>query len=442
MRAVDIIQKKRDGQALSKPEIEWFIKEYTAGTIPDYQASALLMAIFFKGMNREETYTLTLAMANSGEMLDLSDLTDYAVDKHSSGGVGDKTTLVVLPMVAAMGIPVAKMSGRGLGFSGGTLDKLESIKGLNVNLSDTEFRRQTQEIKIVLAGQTGELAPADGKLYALRDVTATVESLPLIAASIMSKKLAAGASGIVLDVKCGRGAFMKNVESARELARMMVDIGTDAGRDMIAVLSDMNQPLGVAIGNALEVSEAIETLRGNGPADLLEHCIELASYMLELAGRGKKWTDHAAVRAELEESLHNGTALAKFRLMVEAQGGEVAAIDNPSLLPQAKIKRDVQAALAGYVAEISADKIAQAALVLGAGREKKSDTIDHAVGVEVFVKVGEKVEAGSIIARIHANSDSQLDEAQRFVNGAILYSIEPVPALPLFYGLIDGRAKA
>lgn len=442
MRAVDIIQKKRDGQALSKAEIEWFIKDYTAGEIPDYQAAALLMAIYFQGMNREETYALTLAMAHSGEMLDLSDLTDYAVDKHSSGGVGDKTTLVVLPMVATMGIPVAKMSGRGLGFSGGTLDKLESIKGLNVNLSDKEFRRQTQEIKLVLAGQTGELAPADGKLYALRDVTATVESLPLISASIMSKKLAAGASGIVLDVKCGRGAFMKDVESARELARMMVDIGTDAGRDVIAVLSDMNQPLGVAIGNALEVAEAIETLRGGGAADLREHCIELASFMVELAGRGKKWTDHDAVRAELEESLQNGTALAKFRLMVEAQGGEVAAVDNPALLPQARIKSDVGAAMAGYVAEISADKIAQAALVLGAGREKKSDSIDHAVGVEVFVKVGQKIESGETIARIHANSESHLEEARRYVNGAILYSAEPVEALPLFYGVIDGRSKS
>jgi pyrimidine-nucleoside phosphorylase len=442
MRAVDIIQKKRDGQALSKAEIEWFIKEYTAGSIPDYQASALLMAIFFQGMSREETFALTLAMANSGEMLDLSDLTDYAVDKHSSGGVGDKTTLVVLPMVAAMGIPVAKMSGRGLGFSGGTLDKLESIKGLNVNLSDSEFRRQTQEIKIVLAGQTGELAPADGKLYALRDVTATVESLPLIAASIMSKKLAAGASGIVLDVKCGRGAFMKDVASARELARTMVDIGTDAGRDVIAVLSDMNQPLGLAIGNALEVAEAIETLRGNGPADLLEHCIELASYMMELAGRGNKWTDHAAVRAELEESLKNGAALAKFRLLVEAQGGEVAAVDNPQLLPQARIKSDVPAAMSGYVAEISADKIAQGALVLGAGREKKGDLIDHAVGVEVFVKVGQKINSGDTIARIHANSETQLEEARRYVNGAVLYSAEPVQSLPLFYGVIDGRVTA
>jgi pyrimidine-nucleoside phosphorylase len=442
MRAVDIIQKKRDGQALAKAEIEWFIKEYTTGSIPDYQASALLMAIFFQGMNREETFALTLAMANSGEMLDLSDLTDYAVDKHSSGGVGDKTTLVVLPMVAAMGIPVAKMSGRGLGFSGGTLDKLESIKGLNVNLSDSEFRRQTQEIKIVLAGQTGELAPADGKLYALRDVTATVESLPLIAASIMSKKLAAGASGIVLDVKCGRGAFMKDVASARELARIMVDIGTDAGRDVIAVLSDMNQPLGLAIGNALEVVEAIETLKGNGPADLLEHCIELASYMMELAGRGNKWTDHATVRAELEESLKNGAALAKFRLLVEAQGGEVAAVDNPQLLPQARIKSDVPAAMSGYVLEISADKVAQGALALGAGREKKEDTIDHAVGVEVFVKVGQKINSGETIARIHANSETQLEEARRYVNGAILYSAEPVQALPLFYGVIDGRAKA
>jgi len=439
MRAVDIIEKKRDGQALSTEEIDWFIEKYTAEEIPDYQASALLMAIYFQGMSRDETVALTLAMAHSGEMLDLSDVIDYAVDKHSSGGVGDKTTLVVLPMVSAMGIPVAKMSGRGLGFSGGTLDKLESIKGYNVNLSDKEFRRQTQEIKLVLAGQTGELAPADGKLYALRDVTATVPSLPLIAASIMSKKLAAGAHGIVLDVKSGRGAFMATVDDARELARIMVDIGTDAGRDTVALLSDMNQPLGCAVGNALEVKEAIDTLKGGGPDDFREHCIEVATYMVELAGQGKKWTDHDTVRAELEESLKNGQALDKFKFMVEAQNGEVAAVEDTSLLPQATIVQEVKADRSGYISTVTADDIARAALALGAGREKKGDPIDFAVGVEVMVNVGDTINDGDLLAKIHANSDDALKSAQDYVDKAISIQNEKVEPLPLFYGVIDGR---
>ncbi|MBZ0278742.1 MAG: thymidine phosphorylase, partial [Anaerolineae bacterium] len=284
MRAVDILAKKRDGLALTQAEINWFIEAYTRGDVPDYQASAFLMAVFLRGMTREETVNLTLAMAHSGDVLDLSDVIPYAVDKHSSGGVGDKTSLVVLPLVAACGVPVAKMSGRGLGFSGGTLDKLEALNGYNVNLSEDEFRALAARNGLVLAGQTRELAPADGKLYALRDVTATVPCLPLIASSIMSKKIAAGANGIVLDVKAGRGAFMPTVEAARELAQIMVDIGVDAGRDMIAVISDMNQPLGVAVGNALEVVEAIETLQGGGPADFREHCLHVAAYMLRLAG--------------------------------------------------------------------------------------------------------------------------------------------------------------
>lgn len=439
MRAVDIIEKKRDGKILSTEEINWFIEKYTAEEIPDYQASALLMAIYFQGMSRDETVALTLAMAHSGEMLDLSDIIDYAVDKHSSGGVGDKTTLVVLPMVAAMGIPVAKMSGRGLGFSGGTLDKLEAIKGYNVNLSDTEFRRQTQEIKLVLAGQTGELAPADGKLYALRDVTATVPSLPLISASIMSKKLASGANGIVLDVKSGVGAFMTTLDDARELARIMVAIGTDAGRDTVALLSDMNQPLGCAVGNALEVIEAIDTLKGGGPDDFREHCIEVATYMVELAGQGKKWTNHDEVRAILENTLTNGQALDKFKLMVEAQGGEVAAIDDFSLLPQASIVHEVHSDAGGYIATVTADDIARAALALGAGRAKKEDSIDYAVGVEVMVNVGDSVQSGDLIAKIHANSQQSLKSAQDYVQKAITVQDEKVEPLPLFYGVIDGR---
>lgn len=439
MRAVDIIEKKRDGQVLAAEEIEWFIANYTSGAIPDYQAAALLMAIFLKGMSREETVSLTIAMAKSGEMLDLSDITDYAVDKHSSGGVGDKTTLVVLPVVAALGVPVAKMSGRGLGFSGGTLDKLEAIKGYNVNLSDEEFRKQAREIKLVLAGQTGELAPADGKLYALRDVTATVDNLSLIAASIMSKKLAVGAKGIVLDVKLGEGAFMKTVSAARELAQIMVDIGTDAGRDMVALLSDMNQPLGVAVGNALEVKEALETLNGGGPADLREHCLEVAAYMLQLAGRGEKWTHTDFARADAEKALKDGTAFAKFRLMVETQGGDVSMVDDPTLLPQAGLQQTVTAKQAGNVKQVAADNIARAALMLGAGREEKSDTVDPAVGVEVFVNVGDAVREGDIVARIHANDSRKMAEARTFIEKAIQYSIEGVEPLPLFYGVIDGR---
>ena len=318
---IDVIEKKRDGEALSEDDIRYFITSYTAGELPDYQASALLMAIYLNGMNRAETLSLTMAMAESGDMLDLSDICDYAIDKHSSGGVGDKTTLVVLPLVASFDVPIAKMSGRGLGFSGGTLDKLEAISGFDVNLSEDEFRRIARETGLVLAGQSKTLAPADGKLYALRDVTGTVESLPLIASSIMSKKLAAGTSGIVLDVKLGGGAFMKTLDEARALATTMVQIGTDAGRDVVALLSDMNQPLGVAAGNALEVAEAVETLRGNGPADLRAHCIEVATQMLRLSGRGERWVDLQETRVAVEERLNSGAALERLRRMVAAQAG-------------------------------------------------------------------------------------------------------------------------
>jgi pyrimidine-nucleoside phosphorylase len=403
MRAVDILAKKRDGQALSNAEIDWFIEQYTAGDLPDYQAAALLMAICIRGMSREEIVQLTLAMANSGTVLRLRDiLGGYAVDKHSSGGVGDKTSLVVMPLVAACGVPVAKMSGRGLGFSGGTLDKLEAIAGYDVNLSTERFEALAKQNGIVLSGQTHDLAPADGKLYALRDVTATVPSLPLIASSIMSKKIAAGADGIVLDVKVGEGAFMTNLDDARQLAQLMVDIGVDAGRDMIAVISDMNQPLGEAVGNALEVAEAIAVMRGEGPADFREHCIELAGYMLRLAGQGEKWQDAAEARALLERNLDNGQALAKFRLLAEAQGGDVRMIDDPAKLPQASIVETVNAAQDGYIEHVSALTVAQAAFELGAGREKKGDPIDLAVGVRVHVKVGDHVKAGAPLVTIYA----------------------------------------
>ncbi len=441
MRAVDIIARKRDGLTLTNEEITWFIDAYTRDDIPDYQAAAFLMAIFLRGMTRGETISLTLAIAHSGDVLDLSNLIGYAVDKHSSGGVGDKTSLVVLPLVASCGVPVAKMSGRGLGFSGGTLDKLESIAGYNVNLSDAEFRRLAKENGIVLSGQSKQLAPADGKIYAMRDVTATIPTLPLIASSIMSKKIAAGANGIVLDVKAGRGAFMPTVEGARELARIMVDIGVDARRDMIAVISDMNQPLGSAVGNALEVAEAIETLRGAGPADFRTHCLQIAAYMLQLAGQGQRWTDPAEVRAFLEYQLANGQACAKFRLMVGAQGGDVSMMDDPSKLPQARIVEDFTAKPGGFIAQMDAQEVALAAFELGAGREKKGDPIDLAVGVKVHVKVGDAAQAGAPVATIYANDEVKLPASRAHLEKAVAYSDVPVDPLPLFYDTIYGEKR-
>lgn len=436
MHAQDIIAKKRDGTALTPEEIRWFVAGFTNGDIPDYQVAAWLMAVYLRGMSREETVELTLTMAHSGEILDLSDITDYAVDKHSSGGVGDKTSLVVLPLVASLGVPVAKMSGRGLGFSGGTLDKLESIRGYRVDLSGEEFRRLARENGIVLAGQSMQLAPADGKLYALRDVTATVSSLPLIASSIMSKKIAAGAKGIVLDVKTGSGAFMKNLEEARALAQTMVDIGRDAGRDVIAAISDMNQPLGYAVGNALEVAEAIETLQGGGPTDFREHCLGIAGFMLKLAGRGARWMDEGETQVELQRQLDNGQALAKFRQMVAAQGGDVSVVDDPSLLPAATLVEDIRAAESGYVATVRAIEVALAAAELGASREKKGDPIDLAVGVKVHVKVGDKVEAGQRVATLYGNDAGKMDAAQSRLVKAITYRDTPVEPLPLFYQVI------
>jgi len=438
MRAVDLITKKRDGQTLSPDEIRWFITNYTHDTIPDYQVSALLMAILLKGMAREEIVTLTLAMAESGDMLDLSDIVDYAIDKHSSGGVGDKTSLVVLPLVASLGVPIAKMSGRGLGFSGGTLDKLESITGFNVNIAEDEFRRLARETGLVLAGQTKSLAPADGKLYALRDVTGTVESLPLIASSIMSKKLAAGANGIVLDVKLGHGAFMKTLDAARELATIMVQIGVDAGRDMAALLSDMNQPLGVAVGNALEVAEAVKTLQGDGPADFHEHCVEVAVYMLKLAGQGEQWVDVDETRDTVETILKDGQAFDRFRQMVAAQSGEVSQIDDLLTLPQAQIIEVVSATDTGYIDSILADKIGLASLALGAGRAKKDDPIDYAVGIEVHGSVGDAVSEGDTLLTIHANDEQTLADAKQLIESAITYSDSEVDPLPLFYGVIEG----
>ncbi len=439
MRMLDLIEKKRDGQPLENSEIRFFIKGFSAGDIPDYQASALLMAIFFQGMNRAETVNLTMAMAESGDMLDLSDITDYAVDKHSSGGVGDKTSLVVLPLVASFGVPIAKMSGRGLGFTGGTLDKLESISGYDANLSQAEFRRIARETGIVLAGQSQSLAPADGLIYALRDVTGTVASLPLIASSIMSKKLAAGASGIVLDVKAGIGSFMKTPDEARALATAMVRIGVDAGRDMVALLSDMNQPLGVAVGNALEVAEAVQTLRGQGPADIHRHCVELAAHMLRLAGQGERQTDLAETRQEVDRALRSGGAYESFCRMVAAHGGDLRQVEDLSQLPQAKLRYSLLARESGHVAKVGADNVAWAALDLGAGRASKADLIDHAVGIEVHANVGDEVASGDLLMTVHANDDGRLQAALDQLAGAVEYSSAPVPRLPLFHGVVAGN---
>ncbi len=441
MRAVDIIIKKRDGGELSKDEIEAFIQGYTRGDIPDYQAAAWLMAVYFRGMSRRETTDLTLAMAHSGQVLDLSSIVPFAVDKHSTGGVGDKTTLVVEPLVVACGQPMAKMSGRGLGFSGGTLDKLESIRGYRVDLSIEEFLHNLRTHGIVLCGQSADLAPADGKLYALRDVTGTVPSLPLIASSIMSKKIAAGANAIVLDVKVGLGAFMPTLDDALRLAETMVDIGRDAGRQVVALISDMNQPLGEAVGNALEVREAIETLHGRGPADFREHCLVIASHLLVLAGRAADSSLRSgqalnAARAQLEAALADGRGYAKFRELVAAQGGDVIQVDDPNNLPRALLVRQVSAPRAGFLATINAAEVGRAALELGAGRTKKGDPIDHAVGVLVHHKVGDHVEAGQPLFTIHANDPARLAAAQDRLLQAITWSDTPVPPLPLFYRMV------
>ena len=440
MRATDIIEKKRDGGELTTEEIRWFINGFVNGDIPDYQAAAWLMAVFIRGMSRRETLDLTLVMAASGEQLDLSPAIDYAVDKHSTGGVGDKVTLIVLPLVAAGGVPVAKMSGRGLGFSGGTLDKLESIAGYRVQLTDDEILQQVREHGFVLCGQTKTICSADAALYSLRDVTGTVPSLPLIASSIMSKKLASGANAIVLDVKVGQGAFMKHIEQARELAQIMVDIGVGAGREMVALLSDMNQPLGNTVGNALEVREAIETLRGGGPADLREHCIIIAAHMLRLGRRATGSYAMAEAMAEVAEMLANGKGLAKFRELVEVQGGDVSMIDDPDKLPQARIVEDVLAEESGYLAQLNAMIVAQASLELGAGRARKTDPVDPAVGVVVHRKIGDRIKAGDILFTIHANDEDKLARAREILHDAPVYRDRPQEPPPTFYDTITSAS--
>ena len=430
MRAVDIIIRKRDKGELTQGEIEFFIKGFVSGDVADYQASAFAMAVLLNGMTPRETTDLTLAMAHSGQMLDLSDVVDLAVDKHSSGGVGDKTSLAVLPIVAACGLPVGKMSGRALGFSGGTLDKLESIPGYRVDLTTDEFKKQLKDKGIVLTGQSLDLAPADGKLYALRDVTGTVQSIPLIASSIMCKKLAAGAQAILLDVKTGLGAFMETLDEARQLANLMVDIGKLAGREVVALLSDMNQPLGNAVGNSLEVLEAIETLRGAGPQDFREHCLHVSAHLLVL---GKRAQDLAEGRAMAEKSIADGSAFEKFRVLVQAQGGDVSYVDDPSKFPRAACVEVVESPRNGYLAQIQARSVGEAAVTLGAGRAQKSDPIDHAVGFVIHHKVGDKLEKGEPLFTIHANDESKLVEAREAVLAAHSFTSEKVTPLPLFY---------
>ncbi|WP_204516371.1 pyrimidine-nucleoside phosphorylase [Brevibacillus fulvus] len=433
MQMVDLIAKKRDGFEHSTEEIQFIVKGYTEGTIPDYQMSAWAMAVFWRGMTPRETADLTLAMATSGDQIDLSSINGIKVDKHSTGGVGDKTSLVVAPLVAAAGIPVAKMSGRGLGHSGGTLDKLESFAGYQVERSREQFLQQVREIGVAIIGQSGNLTPADKKLYALRDVTATVEAVPLIASSIMSKKIAAGADAIVLDVKVGKGAFMKTVEDAERLASAMVEIGRQVGRQTVAVLSDMNQPLGFAVGNALEVQEAVETLKGDGPKDLTELALTVGSQMLVLGG---KETELDVARHKLEELIASGRAVDKLAEMVAAQGGDAQAVYDFSRFPQASLKYEITAVKAGYIAEINAENIGHASVLLGAGRLTKETKIDLAVGIVLQKKVGDFAEKGEVLATVYANQQKLLDTARPEVEAAFQISESPVQASPFIYKII------
>lgn len=420
MRIYDIIQKKKYGEALTKEEIEFFVKGFTDGNIHDYQASALMMAIWFNGMTDEEITDLTLAMAHSGDMIDLSGIDGFTVDKHSTGGVGDKTTLIVAPIVAACGGKVAKMSGRGLGHTGGTIDKLESISGFDTALSKEDFIKTVNSCGLCVVGQTGNLAPADKKLYALRDVTATVDSIPLIASSIMSKKLAAGSQGIVLDVKTGSGAFMKTVEESTLLAEKMVSIGNAAGRRTVALITDMDVPLGTAIGNSLEVNEAINVLSGEQKDDLFEVCIALASNMLCLV--------HSKSYAECEnmalEAVENGSALAKLKEMVNAQGGDSSWIDSPESFPEAEFSHDIVSKNDGYISFMDAQKIGTSSVVLGAGRESKDDSIDFSAGIILHKKTGDKVQTGDVIATLYSNKKESFSSAEKLFISGVEYANE------------------
>lgn len=432
MRMYDLIEKKKLGEPLSNKEIRRLIEGYTEGTIPDYQMSAFLMAVCFQGMDIEEITEMTLAMARSGEMADLSGIHGTKVDKHSTGGVGDKTTLIAAPMAAACGIPIAKMSGRGLGFTGGTVDKLESIPGYRTALSREEFFRNVNEVGISLIGQSGELAVADKKIYALRDVTATVDSIPLIASSIMSKKIAAGADAILLDVKAGSGAFMKIEQQAIDLAGTMVAIGKQAHRRTVALITDMNQPLGNTAGNAIEVEEAIQTLQGNGPQDLTELCVQLAGNMLFLAGKGELEDCLEMAR----RSLKDGSAYEKFYRMVQRQGGDVSYLENPSLFPKAQ-EYAVTALQDGYLFSMQTEEIGAVAGLLGAGREKKGDAVDPAAGIRFLKKTGDAVKQGEPIALLYTNLPQKVREAQQRYQNAVVISQEKPKQTPLIYARVS-----
>ncbi|PLR66682.1 pyrimidine-nucleoside phosphorylase [Bacillus sp. UMB0893] len=432
MRIVDLIEKKRDGKELTKEEISFIIKGYTNGDIPDYQMSALTMAIYFKGMTKQERAQLTMEMVHSGDTIDLSKIEGIKVDKHSTGGVGDTTTLVLGPLVAAVGVPVAKMSGRGLGHTGGTIDKLEAVPGFHVEIENEEFIKLVNQNKIAVIGQSGNLTPADKKLYALRDVTATVDSIPLIASSIMSKKIAAGADAIVLDVKTGAGAFMKDLDDARELAQAMVEIGNAVGRKTMAVISDMSQPLGYAIGNALEIKEAIDTLKGEGPEDLHELCLTLGSYMVFLAEKASSLEE---ARAMLEEVIQNGKALDTLKIFLEAQGGDGSVVDDPSKMPQASYKVELEAKEDGFVSEIVADSVGVAAMWLGAGRATKESEIDLAVGLMLNKKIGDAVKKGDSLVTIYSNKED-VEQVKTKLYESIKVSGNSVEAPPLVHDTI------
>jgi len=441
LRVYDLILKKRNGYELSREEIKFLVSGYVKGIIPDYQIAAFNMAVYFQGLTREETLQLTLAMVESGDQVSLKEIPGIKVDKHSTGGVGDTTTLVLAPLVAAAGVPVAKMSGRGLGHTGGTIDKYEAIPGFKTSLSIDEMIAAVKNVGVAVVGQTGNLVPADKKLYALRDVTATVDSLPLIASSIMSKKLAAGADALVLDVKTGDGAFLKDLEEAFALAEIMVEIGQDAGRETVAVITNMDQPLGKAVGNSLEIEEAILTLRGEGPADLKELCLVLGAQMLYLAKAADSVT---AARDKLEKVIASGAALAKLRELIKSQQGDERVVDDMTLLPQAANKISILSSKAGYIQRIKAESIGIGAMMLGAGRETKDSAIDLAVGITLEKKVGDRVEAGAELAVLHAN-DAQGNEKIAAVQQMLLsaYEIGPEPAEKpkLVQGYVDKNGR-
>lgn len=440
MRIYDIIRKKRDNHELTKEEIYFFVDKYSKGEIPDYQASALLMAIYLNKMNKNETVYLTEAMMNSGDVIDLSEIEGIKVDKHSTGGVGDKTTIALAPLVAACGAPVAKMSGRGLGHTGGTLDKLESIPGFSIEMEAKKFIDSVNEHKIAVCGQTSTIAVADKKMYALRDVTATVDNISLIAASIMCKKLASGANAILLDVKTGDGAFMKTLDDSFELAKAMVDIGNGMNRETIGMITDMDEPLGFAIGNSIEVIEAIETLKGNGPKDFVNLCETLGSYMLVLA---KKVDTFEEGIEKIREAIKSGAALDKLKVFIENQGGDKRVVDDYSLFPQANIKVDIKSQKSGYISKIEAEEVGVSAMILGAGRETKEDILDLSAGIILKKKVGDYVKEGDILATMYLNKEEKLESAkERFTNA---YSIvdEKVDPKKLIYGVVtkDGIKK-